>query len=159
MVSELAGGERIAITAGNRKVHIFERTMSTDRQRDLAAQAADHLDVWRLVTPMSAKQRARLDASAPIPPVDPNAPPGEQIDTIKAAVSSHIWREKANSRTADAKTVRAAADTAIEYYELGYGIPTIRTEKLWAILDRIALSGVLSIDAANLSALITRPRR
>lgn len=159
MSAELLGGERVAITADRRKVHVFERTMSTARQHALEASQAAHIDVWRLVTPMSGKQRVRLDTVAPKPAVDAAAPPAERLDAIWAGVRVNAARERVNTRTRTAKSRRVDDDEFTEHYELGYGIPKVADWKLWHILDAHALRGVREIDARDLSRLVTRPQR
>lgn len=154
----LLGGERIAINSTKRPwpLHVFERSMSEERERLLQAGEDDFIDVWRLVTPMSSKQRARLDGAAPIPEVKAGTPPANQIDAIREALRLRRFRERANTRTTGIKVTQQDGDTIYEAYELGYGIRRVSTGVLWRIFDTLARNGVQEIDAADLSKLVTR---
>lgn len=73
-MTELLGGERVTIVAGNTVVQTFERTMSDALQRHVVDQATEVIDLWRLVTPMSAKQKRKLP---PLPDLDVQSLPLE----------------------------------------------------------------------------------
>ncbi len=155
---ELLGGERVSIVDGDTKVQTFERTMSEKRQRQLEADpdAYNIIDVWRLVTRMSARQKRKRD---PVPPLDFSAPLDRQVDQIWGSVEEIKQRERATARGRRVKaTRRVSDDTVAERYELGHGIPPVGVFVLWGILDGLARNRTKKIDAAELAWLITARR-
>lgn len=153
-MSALRGGERVVITHKGRTVHIFERSMSDELQQLRADDEDDTpvIDLWRLVTPMSAKQKRKLP---PLPNVR-SLPPAERAQAIWERNERFKARERINSRTRAAKVEYAVTDDLmVVKYDLGYGIRPVGMWKLWDILDDLARAGSNRIDALALDKKIT----
>lgn len=114
------------------------------------------IDTWLLITPMRQRQAKKYSA---VPQVDLTAPLSDQIVQLESRLRVLEGRRRVNSAIHGVKVRQFIdADTFIEKYQLGHGIPDIQDWKLWAILDGIAhRSGrrVNHIEAGELARLIT----
>jgi hypothetical protein len=152
--AELLGGERVTIVFDDHTVQTFERTMSEALQRHVADEDTEVIDLWRFVTPMSARQKRRLP---PLAEVDLSAPLRDQIKQGMERIEQMERREQITDRTRGKKsTQRIADDMVAETYELGHGIPRINVALLWHIFDGLARSGTPEIDTRQLQEFIAR---
>lgn len=151
MSKELLGGERVKITHQGNVVQTFERTMSEERLEHLLKvdPPEGFIDLWRLATPMSAKQKQHL--SDP-PKLDLNSSAEDQTRQIWDRIENTKRRERITGRTKDV----LSADG--KNYELGNDIHPVAKALLWEILDGLARAGENEIEAAKLDYFITYRR-
>ena len=168
-MNTLPAGVRVRIvTTTGHLLHTFERAISEEAQRwqsrpvDLSEACSgdpDDVDayrrsraetapqVWRLITPMSARQKAKLpplvSETTRIAALDPAA----QCDAAIALVRQHKHRERITARTIGAETD--------DRYLLGGSLPPIEKTRLWQILDGFARVGCTEVDAEALRKLVT----
>lgn len=155
-MTELRGGERVEIFDNVTGYHLqtFERAMSEAMERHVEAEGAPNvIDVWRLVTPMSTKQKRKLQ---PLPKVDLSAPLSVQTGQVGRIIRRIVGRERINARSKEVKVERRVSDheTRVEY-RLGHGIPIVGIFVLWDILDEIARQGRQHIGNTDLARRIT----
>jgi hypothetical protein len=144
---ELLGGEEITIFHAERAVHTFRRAMADALLAHLDAEEypGPVIDLWRIVTPMSARQQKRLP---PLPKLDDSADLEEQTAFTWNQLRRIDMRAQINSRTDGVESD--------ETYELGYGIPRIGKPKLWRLLDGFCRVGIQEITAQQLTDAIAR---